>query len=324
MSKFLIEDTPQILLPKLAIAVGDRGALFLQNLHYLLLNKMKEIKVKENDPYYQKILIERHVRYGRVWIYNTYESWIQNYFPYWSVSTLRRIINFQSKKEIIIKNSFDQPKGDSVLWYTIKYEICMQVLMELFKMNTPPVQNEHTPCSKWTSLYNDPKNTTKNTTKNGSIVNQLNFLEPHNLDFKDEKAGSNGKGLFHVEKSKEWEPEAFLEFYKAYPKKPSGEEPAKKKWNELKPNPEQIMYALSMWKSSKQWQNKQFIPSPESWLHKKRFKADFSTIEMISNQSSQEINSSMGKIGKKQMSNFKSASNILDKINKAKEGKSEN
>ena len=70
--RLLIAEPPLQVLPSLAVAFGLNEAIFLQQLHYLLLHK-------------------GHWRDGRKWYYNTYPEW-QTVFPFWSEPTLRRII----------------------------------------------------------------------------------------------------------------------------------------------------------------------------------------------------------------------------------------
>jgi hypothetical protein len=70
--RLLIPEPPLQVLPLLAVALGLNEAIFLQQLHYLLLHK-------------------GHQRDGRKWYYNTYPAW-QTVFPFWSEPTIRRIL----------------------------------------------------------------------------------------------------------------------------------------------------------------------------------------------------------------------------------------
>ncbi|KZR58336.1 DnaD domain-containing protein [Pseudobacillus badius] len=123
MSRLLLDDKPLIVLPSLAVKVGLNESIVLQQLHYWLLES-KNIK----DDY--------------KWVYNTYEDWrIQ--FPFWSVSTIRRIITKLEKQELIIVGNYNKLKIDNTKWYRLNYDY-------LEYMSRPSAQSEQTECSKWT------------------------------------------------------------------------------------------------------------------------------------------------------------------------------
>lgn len=102
VSKLLINEYPIFVLPTLAEKVGVYEAIFLQQLHYWL-NKSE------------------HVYDGRRWVYNSMESW-HNQFPFISVSTIRRIIKKLEEEKIILTGNFNRYKMDRTKWYTIDYE----------------------------------------------------------------------------------------------------------------------------------------------------------------------------------------------------------
>ncbi|MDQ0246176.1 hypothetical protein J2S09_003763 [Bacillus fengqiuensis] len=115
MSRLLVEDRPILILPSLAKEVGLNEAIFLQQLHYWL---------QESG----------HEYFGHKWVYNTYEQW-QVQFPFWSVSTIRRIIAKLEKDGYIISSRFNRMKSDQTKWYRIHY-----LKMEIF--SGQPVQHE--------------------------------------------------------------------------------------------------------------------------------------------------------------------------------------
>lgn len=123
MSKLLLDESPILVLPSLATKVGLNEAIFIQQLHYWL---------KDSS----------NLRDGFTWVYNTYEGW-QEQFPFWSVSTLRRIVTKLEKANLIIIANYNKLKIDNTKWYRINYSL-------LESMSRPPVQNEQTECSEWT------------------------------------------------------------------------------------------------------------------------------------------------------------------------------
>lgn len=101
MTKLLLDDEPLIILPQLAVAIGLNESIIVQQLHYWL-------EKSEN------------VRDGYKWVYNTYGDW-QKQFPFWSESTIRRIITKLEKLGIIVSANFNRSKIDKTKWYRIDY-----------------------------------------------------------------------------------------------------------------------------------------------------------------------------------------------------------
>lgn len=102
VSKLLIAEPPLLALPSLAVFVGLNEAIFLQQLHYWLIQSGKE-------------------RDGRLWIYNTYEQWHAQ-LPFWSVRTIRRITGELKDKNLILTTiKYNQQKVDQTLWYSLEY-----------------------------------------------------------------------------------------------------------------------------------------------------------------------------------------------------------
>ncbi|ADF40351.1 hypothetical protein [Priestia megaterium] len=95
MSKLLLKDQLLIVLPALAVKVGVNGALFLQQLHYWL---EKSVNVQD----------------GYTWVYNTNQQWLQQ-FPFWSLSTIQRIISKLEKEGMIIKGKYNRSKFNNTV-----------------------------------------------------------------------------------------------------------------------------------------------------------------------------------------------------------------
>ena len=96
-TQLLIEDFPLQLIPRLAVVIGLNEAIFIQQLHYW--------SRKSNDG----------------WVYNTYEQWQKDNFPFWSVPTIKRIVYSLETKGLIISKQpdvFDRKK-----YYAIDYDM---------------------------------------------------------------------------------------------------------------------------------------------------------------------------------------------------------
>jgi hypothetical protein len=144
MSNLLIKDKPLLVLPVLACECGLNEAIFLQQLHYWL-------ERSEN------------MRDGHKWVYNSYEDW-RKQFPFWSVSTMKRIIWKLEKEGYIISSNYNRLKIDHTKWYRINYDA-------LAHLSGSSIQSEPRDYSEWTKMQSSvnrpiPESTTENTTKN--------------------------------------------------------------------------------------------------------------------------------------------------------------
>lgn len=103
-SRLLIDESPLQVLPSLAVAIGLNEAIFLQQLQYWL--KMS-----------------KHEHDGRKWVYNSTSEWAKQ-FPFWSESTLKRIVAELRERELILtRNDLNARPMDKTLWYAIDYEV---------------------------------------------------------------------------------------------------------------------------------------------------------------------------------------------------------
>lgn len=105
MSK-LFNTHPLVVDKQLATILGLNEALVLQQVNYWL-----EINKKKKRNYHE----------GRYWTYNTINKW-QDEFPFWSISTIKRIFKRLRDMELIIVDNFNLYQMDRTLWYTINYD----------------------------------------------------------------------------------------------------------------------------------------------------------------------------------------------------------
>lgn len=109
MPKLLIDEHPLLVLPSLARAIGLPESIFLQQVHYWI----------ESNGHLQDD--------GRRWIFNSYESWSQQ-FPWWNVGTIRRIVaTLRDAGLIETTTRFNRMGIDHTLWYTIDYTTLAQL-----------------------------------------------------------------------------------------------------------------------------------------------------------------------------------------------------
>ncbi|WP_349421237.1 conserved phage C-terminal domain-containing protein [Staphylococcus felis] len=123
MNKLLIDDYPIQVLPTLATKIGLNEAIILQQIHYWL-NK------------------SNHNYDGKIWIYNSYPKWIEQ-FPFWSESTIKRTITSLEKQKLLYIGNYNKAGFDRTKWYSINY-IALNELV-----TRPSGQNDPTMRSKW-------------------------------------------------------------------------------------------------------------------------------------------------------------------------------
>ena len=124
--KLLIEDYPILVLPQLAVKIGLNEAIVLQQIQYW-------IKKYEKDP--------QHLLEGNIWIWNTIETWNEQ-FPFWSISTIKRIFKFLEEKKLIVAFQMNAVKHDHTKWYRIDYNSLESLLsLESVKLTQSKVSN---------------------------------------------------------------------------------------------------------------------------------------------------------------------------------------
>jgi len=122
----LLQERPLIVLPQLACAVGLNEAIVLQQLHYWL--------------------IESGTTYGdRRWVYNSYEQWQVDNFPFWSLPTIRRVFGALERDGLVSSRvEYDRRyQGSRRKWYTINYDVVRAKEGEFLNGNASGDQNDH-------------------------------------------------------------------------------------------------------------------------------------------------------------------------------------
>lgn len=100
----LYSQQPLVVNPQLAVAIGLNEAIVLQQIHYWA-TRTKSGKVHG----------------GRVWIYNTYEQWVEQ-FPFWSQETIKRALTSLRKKGLIDVAQLNKTEHDRTNYYSINHD----------------------------------------------------------------------------------------------------------------------------------------------------------------------------------------------------------
>lgn len=120
MSNLLINESPLMVLPSLAKAIGLNEAIMLQQVHYWL----KHAKVKHD---------------GKMWIYKTFEEWKEQDFDFWSLTTIRRTAMSLRKLNLLLVEKLANNSFDRVNHYTVNYE---QLMLIDTKQAVTPVKTD--------------------------------------------------------------------------------------------------------------------------------------------------------------------------------------
>lgn len=156
MSKLLINEQPLQVLPSLAQKIGLNEAIVLQQIHWLLNCSKHQIN-------------------GRAWLYNTYEQWQENHFPFWSVETVKRTILSLEKQGLLLSTtSFNRMKVDKTKWYSIDYVVLMGLDYPTEDFTRPSGQNDPS------SRSNCPDVTGQIDPTNNQEIIQENTTRDHN------------------------------------------------------------------------------------------------------------------------------------------------
>lgn len=121
MSRLLINENPLQVLPTLACTIGLNEAIVLQQIHYWLNSS-------------QNFFENRH------WVYNSVTDW-QEQFPFWSESTIKRVLANLEKLNVVFTGNFNSDAWDKTKWYSINYaQLCK------IEETTFPVANRRGQC----------------------------------------------------------------------------------------------------------------------------------------------------------------------------------
>lgn len=158
--KLLIEDRPLQLLPQLAIAIGVEEAIIIQQIHFLC-------RLQENG----KILND-----GEKYVWNTYEDWRTNVFPFWSVSTIKRKFANLIEMDLLVVKKPNKADYD----HTNYYRVNKKKLAELNKnadtigsvnLNQSVVSDWNDQAAQSDTISKGTKTSSKTSSKRGEEAN---------------------------------------------------------------------------------------------------------------------------------------------------------
>lgn len=140
----LFIEKPIVVNTALAEAIGLNESIVLQQMHYWSTRTSSGIN-----------------KDGKVWIYNTYEQW-QDQFKFWSESTIKRIIASLKAKGLISVEQLNKKSHDRTNYYSINYD-CELIKREA---NNDHVDSANMSRSRKPKRDDLSENTTEATTDN--------------------------------------------------------------------------------------------------------------------------------------------------------------
>jgi hypothetical protein len=103
MSDLLTDESPQVYQPTLAAWIGLNEAIFLQQLHYIIVNNESVGKFAD----------------GRKWYRDKPRDFAVKYFPFWDESIVKRTItNLRIDGLLLVRSDLNEKAKDRSLWYT--------------------------------------------------------------------------------------------------------------------------------------------------------------------------------------------------------------
>lgn len=113
----LMNEPPYVVSPTLCKILGANKAIILNQIQYWLVNPCTKNNIRE----------------GRRWVHNPMvsqdpnkTSWAKN-FEFMGLTALKRAFSDLEKTGILLSNSFNRDRRDSTKWYTIDYDVLLEI-----------------------------------------------------------------------------------------------------------------------------------------------------------------------------------------------------
>ena len=118
---------------------------------------------------------EKNLHDDRYWIFNTYQTWKETDFDFWSTDTIRRTLTRLENKGIVLTANYNKMKIDKTKWYTIDYDALQKRIDEYEEKQNAINDNAECVNDMANCTYGNgsiskaiPENTPKNTNRNYS------------------------------------------------------------------------------------------------------------------------------------------------------------
>lgn len=155
---FIDKDDILLIRKELVRILGDLNeAVILNQLYYWIEINRKAVKNYYDDRY---------------WVFNTYQTWKETDFDFWSTDTIRRTLTRLENKGIVLTANYNKLKIDKTKWYTIDYKKLQELIDEYEKEHNAIKENadcghDMANCTDGNGniISTIPENSTKNTSE---------------------------------------------------------------------------------------------------------------------------------------------------------------
>lgn len=152
--------------PELAAQVGLNEAILISQMTYWL-SKTK------------------HIIKGKPWVYNSYDAW-EIQFPFWSKSTIRRLISSLEEKGVLISQNLNVRKTNRTKWYSLDLDKIpashsQKQFSQRKEETLPSAQDEHSHVLTLNTSIKDSKNPLQRM-KERVVGKFANFKPARNID----------------------------------------------------------------------------------------------------------------------------------------------
>ena len=193
-SLFINKDKVVLASIDLACVVGDlEEAVALNQVSYWI-EKYKETNHNFKD--------------GKYWVYNSYQKWHDDNFPFWHTSKIQRIFKSLEKKGLLISANYNNAGFDKTKWYSIDYEKLQKMMDECICENEQSsTEDENTLSDNESSLIENEQSLIDSDCSIPVDYIQDNTTEDNNRDyntenidnsFSEEKVRSNSQQVGSV------------------------------------------------------------------------------------------------------------------------------
>jgi hypothetical protein len=166
--KLLLDEAPLVILPSLARAIGLEAAVVLQQLHFLIRLKIERHREHPEER-------ARDIHDGHVWVWNTYDKWQENYFPFLSVRSLQRIFLNLENTGLILVGNYNDSNLNKTKWYSINYDHL------LLKTSTPTATSESGQSERHPTECGDQRKSVVDGARMAQSTCQVGAMEDANL-----------------------------------------------------------------------------------------------------------------------------------------------
>lgn len=172
-SLFIDKDKVVLASIDLACVVGDlEEAVALNQVSYWI-EKYKETNHNFKD--------------GKYWVYNSYQKWHDDNFPFWHTSKIQRIFKSLEKKGLLISANYNNAGFDKTKWYSIDYEKLQKMMDEYnFKNKQSSTEDENTLSDSELSLIENEQSLIGSDCPIPVEYIQENTTEDNNRDYSTE------------------------------------------------------------------------------------------------------------------------------------------